>query len=500
MKLLLKILRASVCMIASCAFFSCATTFPRENGVRAADGAALQSSMRATGGDRAINSEQASNSMRVVDSASSQNELQIVGLANGIPLYIQNNMANRKLALAVIVQGGTAYLTRETSGLESALFSMMTYGSQKYNYDTLQQLAYKMNFAITSSVSREGAILSMSCIDYYFETVLPIFADAFLHPAFEKEQYDMLMTRYAQDMQRLQTDSQNMLAYEMTQTVFKNHPYAVSSAVRPYSIENITIENIMRLHERDMDARRIMIVAVGNFNAKTLAKKLNKTFGAIDAQSYELHTAVVPPLSISGAPVVITSEAASGTGYLEKVASGPSIFDDDMTAAALAATMYSQVLFNIVREKYGACYTPSASITPMRAGMSSVYIFKASDLQNVVTYEREAHDIFTRGFVIDGKNDDGTYALSPIADRLEGYKNQYINSFYASSVTNSSVASRIAYSLLMFGEPYAYDKRIARIADVSAKEVQVAFEKYWAKDSGQWFAVVGPADKENVQF
>lgn len=470
MKLFLKPRRTFICIIAACMFFSCVTTSLRKNDTQTANG------------------------------AFSQNEMQIAHLANGIPLYVQKNTANRKLALLVIVQGGTAYLTRETSGLESALFSMMTYGSQKYNYDTLQQLAYEMNIAITPSVSREGAILSMSCIDYYFETVLPIFADAFLHPAFEKEQYDTLMTGYAQDMQRLQTDSQNMLAYEMTQTIFKNHPYEVSSAVRPYSIENITIENMRRLHEKDMDARRIMIVAVGNFNAKTLAKKLNKTFGAIDAQSYELRYADVPPLSISGAPVVITSEAASGTGYLEKVASGPSIFDDDMLAASLAATMYSQVLFNVVREKYGACYTPSASITPMRAGMASVHIFKASDLQNVVTYEKEAHAIFASGFVIDGKNDDGTYALSPIADRLEGCKNQYINSFYASSVMNSSVASRIAYSLLMFGEPHAYDEKIARIADVSAKEVQAAFKKYWAEKSGQWFAVVGPADKTQIQF
>ena len=208
----------------------------------------------------------------------------------------------------------------------------------------------------------------------------------------------------------------------------------------------------------------------------------------------------IPPLTVGGEPVVITSDAAAGTGYLEKVYAGPSIDSEDIVSSAIAATMYSQVLFNVVREKYGACYTPSCSISPMKAGMADVYIFKASNLAKIVEYEKESQDIFVSGKVIDGKNDDGSFKFAPIADRLEGFKNQYINSFYDASVTNGDVAGRIAISLLEFGDPYKYDEKIASINNVTADDVESAFKKYWVDNSYQWFAVVGPADKDKIQF
>jgi zinc protease len=427
-------------------------------------------------------------------------DIQIVTLSNGIPVYVKKNTANRKLALAIIVKGGTSYLTPETSGLENALFSMMTYGSKNYSYEQLQQLAYEMNFSISPSSSREGSVLAMSCIDYYFDRVLPVIIDEFINPAYNEEQYKLIMTDYEQGLQQLNTDPQSMLSYTVTQTIFKGHPYETSSQVKPVSIANITIDNMKKLHDADMDARRIMVVAVGNFDAEKLAKQLDSTLGEIKVQTYELKSQSIPPLKIGGVPVVITSDAAAGTGYLEKEYAGPSIDSDDLAASAVAAEMYSEILFNVVRDKYGACYTPSSSISPMKAGLADVYIFKASNLAGVVKYEKEAQDIFVAGKVIDGKNADGSYQFSSIADRLEGYKNKYINASYDSSVTNGSVAGRIATSLLEFGDPYAYDEKIAAVSAVSAADVERAFKKYWVDNTFQWFAVVGPADKDKIQF
>jgi zinc protease len=440
------------------------------------------------------------NSGVFAENAGGPADIQIVTLSNGIPLYVKKNTANRKLALAVIVKGGTDYLTRETSGLENALFSMMTYGSKNYSYDKLQQLAYQMNFSLSPSSNREGSVLAVSCIDYYFDKVLPVFTDAFINPVYNEDQYKILMTNYQQELQQLQTDPQSMLGYMVTKTVFSGHPYEVSSAVKPYSIENITVKNMKELHDKDMDARRIMVVAVGNFDAEKLAAQLDKTFGRIPSRTYKLISRTVPPLKIGGEPVVITSDAAAGTGYLEKEYAGPSIDSSDLAASAVAASMYSQVLYNVVREKYGACYTPSCSISPMKAGLAEVYIFKASNLVDIVKYEKEAQDIFASGKVIDGKNDDGSYRFSPVSDRLEGYKNQYINSFYDSSVTNGEVAGRIAISLLEFGDPYTYDEKITGVSSVNADEVENAFKKYWVDNTYQWFAVVGPADKDKIQF
>ncbi|MBR7064711.1 MAG: insulinase family protein, partial [Treponema sp.] len=376
---------------------------------------------------------------------------------------------------------------------------MMTQGSASYSYDELMHIFYETNCSLSPSSSRESSSLTLSCIDYYFEKLFPLFADSFLHPAFNDEQFNNLLTSYKQNLQRLQTDPQSLLSYEMTNAIFQNHPYATSSAVKPYSIQNITLENIKKLHEEILDSRRIFIVAVGNFNKSKLLKNLDTAIGKIPALTSELKTQNIFPLDVKPGNTVITNEAAAGTGFLEKVMRGPSVYDDDMIAASIASSMYSSVLFNVVREKYGACYTPSASVTAMKAGLASVHIFRASDLQNIIKYENEAHKIFESGFVIDGKNEDGSYIFSPIAERLEGYKNQYINSFYGSSLSPTNIASRMVYSIVMFNSPYSYDEKIMSVQNVSALDVKNAFEKYFCKN-GAWFAVVGKADKSSIKF
>ena len=101
-----------------------------------------------------------------------------------------------------------------------------------------------------------------------------------------------------------------MLAYRMTRTIFKDHPYAASSSVKPESIGNITVEAMRLLHERDTDARRIMIVAVGNYDERKLLKKLDAAFGSILSRSYDLRSPDVPPLTVSGKPIVIGNKVS----------------------------------------------------------------------------------------------------------------------------------------------------------------------------------------------
>src|SRR5574344_966728 len=85
---------------------------------------------------------------RDAESVPASGAVRVVTLDNGIPVYVKKNTANRILSITIAVNGGTGYLTPETSGLENALFSMMTWGSEKYSYEQLQQMQYRMGFGI----------------------------------------------------------------------------------------------------------------------------------------------------------------------------------------------------------------------------------------------------------------------------------------------------------------------------------------------------------------
>ena len=61
-------------------------------------------------------------------------------LSNKIPVYVKQIPGSQISSVYIVVNGGTDYLTPETSGLENALFSMMVMGSEKYNYYDLTRL------------------------------------------------------------------------------------------------------------------------------------------------------------------------------------------------------------------------------------------------------------------------------------------------------------------------------------------------------------------------
>ena len=115
-------------------------------------------------------------------------------LKNDIPVYVRQIPDNRICAVYFVVKGGTAYLTPETSGLENAVFSMMSMGSEKYSYAEIQALEFDTQSSISSSTSRDGSVFAMTSIDSYFDRTFDCFADAFLNPLFSQREYALFMT------------------------------------------------------------------------------------------------------------------------------------------------------------------------------------------------------------------------------------------------------------------------------------------------------------------
>jgi zinc protease len=129
--------------------------------------------------------------------------------------------------------------------------------------------------------------------------------------------------------------------------------------------------------------------------------------------------------------------------------------------------------------------------------LGMVYIYRASDLSKLTSYIEEAKGIMKQGKVTSGKNGDGTYMYATISDRLEGYRNSYLNAKYEDMQTNGGVAAKIAGSILQFNDPEKYLSVMESAKKVTADDIMNAFTKYWCTDKCQWFAVVGP---ENASF
>lgn len=424
---------------------------------------------------------------------SEEPEVKTFNLKNGIPVYVKYNPSYKVDSVNIVVRGGISHLTEETSGLEASLFNMMALSSEKYNKASRDLLQYKTESGIGVYSKVAGTALCLSVIDDYLYDMLPVFTDGFLHPSFEQSVYENMMTDYEQSVQSTLNSPSSFLSYEINRELYKNHPFKTKATVKPESLQNITIENMRNLHSKIMNAADMFIVAVGCLDGQKLVSALNKTIGNIEwNEENKSKDLDIPPLQIENDVHVLSMDSARGTGYVSRVFASPVAADDDYIPAVLAASIYSDILYNLVREHYGACYTPSSFVPISRAPLGMEYLYSLSDPVNFVKYMEEARSYMAMGKFVEPSNKNTVYRITDIKDHLESYKNKYYISTYSEEQTAGSVAANIIYNQMSYGDMFYNKKLDVQVKNVTAEQIIRVFKKYWVDAPCQWWVMVGP--------
>ncbi|MGL4986927.1 MAG: M16 family metallopeptidase [Treponemataceae bacterium] len=419
-------------------------------------------------------------------------------LNNKIPVIFKKNPESKTITLKIISKSLSPFLKPEDSGSESLLFTMMTKGSKKYTNDYVQALLYQKQASFTAESNQNGSSLTLSVISNYFNDFYPVFEDGFLFPRISAEDFEVVINTEKQRLFDQQNTPFSLLQYTIRQNIYKNHPFAVSPQSTPKSLPNIQRLKLKYLHAKIMNASRLTIIATGNFDEKRLLDQLNKSFSFIDTQHIEdiiLHSPIT-----KGNPILTTSQSSKNTGFLARVFPAPSIDDKDYFPSLLAASIFQEILFNTVREKYGACYSIGTNIVPSKASYGLVYVYRASNINDLPKYISEAESIMAKGEVIVNRMPSGNFELAKINTRLDGFKNSLINSLFVSIKTNSGVATQIANGLFLLNMPDHYITAVPKIREVTVDDIKRVFDKYWLSSDRQWFIVTGPEDAKKVNL
>ncbi len=398
-------------------------------------------------------------------------------LKNGIPVYYKSVDSTKIATVIICVRGGSMTYSREFSGVEDLLFNLMSRGGSEHSYDDLRRLDHEKHISLGHAALYCGAYLSLSCLSSYFDEGLAALLDCFLKPAFDAEQYNTMMTECDQGLQRMQNNPESLLFYTMNKEIYKDHPLASSTSVLPESRENLTRANLKERYNKILDAKRIFVVAAGDINLSKLRRSLEKSLGKVAALEEEFVLPQIPPLEIFGPKVSLKSPAlAKGSGHIAVVFPIPSATSQDLPAARIAALMYNEPLFNIIRTKHGACYTPSVSGGFSPAPYGTIFLYRVSDMKNAASYIPEAESEFLSSD-IDGK--------------LGGFIKKYLSSVWQNQMTCASIAGRSANALLSFDDIDGFDKIAAAAKETTAADIRRVFKKYWQDGPKRVFEIEG---------
>ncbi|MBN1519375.1 MAG: insulinase family protein [Spirochaetales bacterium] len=407
-------------------------------------------------------------------------------LANGVPVIIKKNPANRVFTLKVAFKGGVAMVGPDKAGLEAMTLALMARGSASYGYAELQRFQYEKSSSIGyTAAGYDWASFDLNTIDKYWDDMFAVFADCVLRPAFDSGQFNLVQNDFKVSVQKSLADPYNYAVAKLHEKMFAGHPYQADFAGTPASIGSIALSEVKDYWASKLQADRMAIVAVGNFDADKLAAALNATFGTLP------RTGVALPLverhQVAPAVYLEKFEKSKGIAYVRGDYPIADVKSPDFPTLQLAYSILNELLFSIVRTEHGACYSTWANAHGFQNPYGSLVVYKTSQPEAVKTWVDQAIALLASGKSLSVAGGDDAYA--PLADTIGAYKAKYVNAFYGSQQTNAEMASQLAQSLFYFGDATEYLRFIDKINAIQAADVVAAVKAYVVPAPVSWIVV-----------
>lgn len=426
-------------------------------------------------------------------------------LANGVPVEFKANPNNRVLALQLFLRGGATLLTPETAGYEALALSMLTRGSAKYSYTQLKDLQWRSSSSLTASASSfDGSSFGLVSLPGSFDVVFDAWSDALLHPRWDPAEFARVVQDAKIALQQQQQDPFNRAVDELHDAMFTGHPYQAAFSPTARSLSGVTLEKLKAWWETNFRSGRLAVVAVGAFDFPALKKKLDATVGALPRSPWT--GTAVPRWTTAGQAVVVPFPDAGEVGYVRADFPAPAVGSPDADALGLGFTVLNDILFDVVRAKYGACYSVWARNYGFSAPYASLVVYKTDQPAKVKAYLEEAVALLADGKALAsqasasaaGKGGIGAPEgprkadYVPLAQVLDFYKAKAINGFYEGQQTNSALAGQMASAWLYRGDVKAYLDQAARIRAVTVDDVVRVIRTYVQAGPKAWVALASP--------
>ena len=299
-------------------------------------------------------------------------------LSNGIPVVLKRQGANRVLALSLVLKGGSAASSVEKAGLESLALATMSRGSESHPYAEIQALLDETSSSIGRSVNLDYSTYSLVTLDKYLSRLLPVWADTLVHPAFAQKDFDQSLSEAKLALQSKDQDPWATTSLAANEVFFDGHPYAATPEGRKESLSAMDLAAVKAWYASSFSANRMFVVAVGDFDPATLRKALESTIGAIPNRGFVL-PAKPRAFALGGGLGSLTKREfpqSKGVAYLRGDFAAPGSEAPDFMAMNIGMSMLSDLLLNVVRDKYGAVYTPQSYIRDSLANYGSIVMYK----------------------------------------------------------------------------------------------------------------------------
>src|SRR5262244_3389454 len=276
---------------------------------------------------------------------------------NGLKVLVKRRAGSQTVATGLFLKGGSRNINASNAGVESLMLNVMAEASAAYPREKLRAELARTGTVIGASDNYDYSVLSLASTRANFDTSWNIFTDVALHPAFAKEDFDLIKQRSLVALSDDSDDPDTYLQRLQEQAAYVGHPYINRPEGTVETLSRLTLDDIRRYHQQVMETSRLLLVVVGDIDVNQLKPRIASSFGTFPRGTYKGDA--VPQLSFSASTVQVTQRGLP-TNYIQGLFTAPPITSPDIYPMEVAAAMLRDRIFEEVRVKRNLSYAPNA--------------------------------------------------------------------------------------------------------------------------------------------
>lgn len=285
-------------------------------------------------------------------------------LPNGLRVIMVQKPDSLASTVLVLVEAGSEYETKETSGLSHFLEHMCFKGTKK------RPKSIDISGTLDGIGAEYNAFTSQEWTGYYakaetkhLDLILDVVSDIYLNPTFDLKEIDKERGVIIEEINMYEDNPPRRVQELFSQLLYGDQPAGWDVGGRKEVIHKLTREDFIKYRSKNYLAQATTVVVVGSFKEAELLKKIEDHFAGMGRTL----KAVKPKTKEKQAkPEILVKHKKSDQTHLVLGVRAFDTFDERRYALQVLANILgggmSSRLFQKVREELGAAYYVRASV------------------------------------------------------------------------------------------------------------------------------------------
>ena len=379
---------------------------------------------------------------------------------NGLKVLIKRRQSAPTVAAGLFIRGGAQNITDKNAGIENLMLGLATEGSKKFSREALRRELSRTGSSVGSSVSNDYSVLSMISTRQNFDRSWDVFTDIALNPAFAADDLELTREKILTTLRDDEDSPDGFLQVLQDRVIYAKHPYANEVRGTIETISRFTAADLRAYHQKSLQTSQLLLVIVGDLDAKDLQKRIADSFGKLPRGDYKAPP--LPTISFVEPTLDVTSRTLP-TNYIQGVFNAPSLNNPDYYAMRVGTALLRDRVFEEVRVKRNLSYAPSADLGSFASNTANIYVTAVDANQAISVMLKEINDLKQE-------------RVNP--DEISGVTGQFLTTYYLGQETNVAQAGELArYELTGGGWRNSFEF-LNRVREVKSEDVQRVAQKY----------------------